>query len=123
MAQACTHCGGVGYGSIDPEFGWRRGTPAGTPPAHCPECQGRFATYVKDATATSVVDTKKAKRANELTYGPYVEPRTGRSLGIEVVGGGDPARLATDEFDPGVVNTGSEKVSIEEALASTAGEG
>jgi hypothetical protein len=121
MAEACRTCNGVGYGIVDPEIGWRSGTPRGEPPIPCPDCQGRFAAYVKDAVATSVVDTKKIKRLREPTYGPYVPPRVGTSTGIDVVGGGDASSVATDEFDPGVVNTGSEKVSIEAALAATAG--
>jgi hypothetical protein len=124
MAEACSRCGGVGYGSIDPEFGWRRGSTKGEPPVPCPDCQGRFATYSKDAVATMVVDTKKIKtRPNELTFGQFVEPRTGKSLGVDVVGGGDPSELSDSEFDPGVVNLGSEKVSIDDAMAATAGEG
>jgi hypothetical protein len=120
-SQACRACGGVGRGSIDPEFGWRRG-PVGSDgqPAPCPECQKTVAKNLENGAYDTVnVKTGKVVKATEAPpFGPYIDPqdRKPRDRSIAVVD--DPnASPSTDEFDPGVVNTGSEKVTIDQAVA------
>lgn len=108
MANACADCGGVGYGSIDEEFGWRKGGP-------CSTCTTRF-----EKAQEGLPEEKKAK------FGPPgvgVTPPKGESVAFV---DGPPEDGSEEEFDPGVVDTGTEPgvapTSIDEALASTAGE-
>jgi hypothetical protein len=90
MAQACTSCGGVGWGLIDPEFGFRGGE---KPCRTCnPDGLGRFIPIGPGMSQT--VDFLDAK-----------------------------AHESGGEYDPGVVNTGNEVVSIDQALAMTSAEG
>jgi hypothetical protein len=65
MSEACSFCGGVGYGVIGDTGYVDNGEP-------CPSCSSRFDRYVKSAGA-SIVDGEKTKRA-ELTFGRYIEP-------------------------------------------------
>lgn len=104
MAQACTTCGGVGRGSIDEEFGWRRGNKTGQPEP-CPDCQARL--------------TKRAKKEGlpaDIEPGPYIDPqaKVDRRKTVAVVDGDT---YSDQEFDPGFVNTGRETVSLDDAPA------
>lgn len=105
MAQACEKCGGVGRGSIDEEFGWRRGSKSGQPDP-CPDCQERLEKRAKSEKLTG--------KAAEL--GPYIDPqaKVDRRKSVAVVDGDT---YSDAEFDPGFVNTGRESVSIDEAPA------
>lgn len=128
MAQACETCGGTGYGFMDEEVGWRSGSPRGQDPVPCPDCKGRFDAYAKSAEAKlQYIDVqagnKKVPRNTELTFGSYVDPSKikVKTKTIQAVDS-DGRNLSDDAFDPGVVETGNAKVSIEEALAATAAE-
>lgn len=128
MAQACPDCGGVGYGRLDPdgETGWRSGTPKGQPPAPCPTCQGNFDQYAGSPEAKiQRIDEKgkKIPRTEELTFGNYVDPQAKKvqKKTIQAIDS-DGRNLSDEAFDPGVVETGNAKVTIEEALAATAAE-
>ena len=128
MAQACARCGGVGFGYIDPdgETGWRSGSSKGQPPVPCPDCVGRFEKYEKTPGAKiQRVDKNdgKIERSNPLEYGRFIDPQRVKvkKQTIQVIDG-DERSISEEPFDPGVVETGNAKVTIEEALASTASE-
>lgn len=129
MAQACERCGGVGYGFLDPdgEAGWRSGTPKGQPPAPCPDCEAQFEEIKKNPKALTIYDNNgKVDRKldpKKLTLGVYIDPQRApeKKQTIQAIDS-DGRNLSDDAFDPGVVETGNAKVTIEEALAATAAE-
>lgn len=112
MAQACTACGGVGYGSIDPEFGYRKGGP-------CPVCTETFETIV-----TSIKTGRK--NSPKLTFGPANVGVQGVPTKSIAVVDGDRHASDSEAYDPGVTDygtdAGSKPISIDEALAQAGAE-
>lgn len=99
MAQACASCNGVGYGTIDPEFGWRKGGP-------CPDC-------------TNSLEKRKDDHGG---LGPA--PKGSKPAPTKTVDFVDSEpHDSGDEFPVDVVNTGTEVVTIAEGVELAAGEG
>lgn len=109
MAQACTACGGVGYGTIDSEFGYRKGGP-------CPVCTSSFDEIIRTG----------GKKGPKLTFGPPnggVQGVPNKSIAVV---DGDRAASDNEAYDPGVTDfgtdAGSKPISIDEALAQAGAE-
>lgn len=108
---------------------WRSLTPRGEAPAPCPDCEEQLEKVIKkNPKSLTIFDNmgkvEKKLDPDSLTFGTWVNPQ-GRTpkTGITIVGGGDPSSLSDTPYDPGVVETGNAKVTIEDALAATAAEG
>ncbi len=118
---ACDKCGGVGYGFIDAEIGHR-----GTDP--CPACDARLEKMNEEEKKLAAKEKRDAK---VFTRGPFLMksgtaarsgPSPRQAPSREYVSGG-PGPASETPFDvEGLVNTGKEVVTIDQALADTANE-